>query len=216
MHPPSLLAITPGDDRPLAPWIRALGDAGLPAVLIREPQLTAEALEAVVQVARAHVPTVIVHARHPRAARLGLPLHLSSTAPDPPGPPLHGRSCHSPAEVRRALAAGAAYVLLSPLWAPTSKPGDRRDPLGLAALHALPPGVRRRTLGLGGITAERHRRVVATGAAGAAVSGDLFGAASPRAAARRLTAYSLPSTGEVSASSSSDSSATGSNTNSSS
>jgi thiamine monophosphate synthase len=42
---------------------------------------------------------------------------------------------------------------------------------------------------LGGVTAERHRRLIRGGAHGTAVLGDLFEASTPAAAAERLLAY---------------------------
>ena len=42
-----------------------------------------------------------------------------------------GVSCHDAAEISRAAQAGARYVTLSPIWSPTSKPDDRRPPLGV-------------------------------------------------------------------------------------
>ena len=60
---PTVIAITPGDGRELAPWIRALGEAGLDALVVREPGLPAPQADALVTLAQQHVPEVIVHAR---------------------------------------------------------------------------------------------------------------------------------------------------------
>jgi thiamine-phosphate pyrophosphorylase len=197
--PPSgLVAITPGDHqrrRDLLPWLAALGAAGLRTVLLREPHLDDEALRAVTQAARNAVPEVIVHARCRGALALadalGLGLHLPGDG-DPKAVreavsgPL-GVSCHTSTEVEAALSAGADYTLLSPVWHPTSKPGDTRIPLGQEAFLAVAAG--RPVLALGGVTPERYRALLDQGAQGAAVLGALFGVSDPKAAARRVDAF---------------------------
>jgi len=97
---------------------------------------------------------------------------------------LVGVSCHSPAEVERAAAAGADYAHLAPIFDPFSK--DRERPaLGLEALaRAARAGIP--VLAQGGIDAARARAALAAGAAGVAVTGAVLGAADPRAAAAEL------------------------------
>jgi len=187
---PPLLAITPGDDRPLAPWLVALGEAGLPGVLLREPQRSADDLRALAAVAQHHVPVVWVHGRCRGAEAQRLPTHCPSTGAPPDARRPWGRSCHSLREVDDACRAGAAWVFLSPIWRPTSKPDDRRTALGLdeVAHH----GQRSRVYALGGVTADRHRTVLDRGLAGSAVLGGLFGASSPEEAVDRLRAYLRP------------------------
>jgi thiamine monophosphate synthase len=188
LTPPSLVAITPGDGRDLVPWVRALAAAGLQGLLIREPGLDAEGLQRLLAAA-APVPWVAIH--HRTAARPpGLPVHLPSTI-DPSGwgarGEVFGVSCHDAAAVDAALAAGAAWVLLSPVWPPTSKPDDDRETLGLARFVAVARD--RPVLALGGVTPERFRQLRERGGRGAAVLGDLFGLAEPAAAAARLRRY---------------------------
>jgi len=174
LKPPSLLAITPGDGRDLKPWLIALAAAGLPGVLIREPALGADDLATL---AALPIELVILHAKNPHAAALGMPLH---------GPGCAGRSCHDETDVDTALESGAHYALLSPIWRPTSKPGDRRSPLGLERFLRCAKG--RPVLALGGVDVARYRALQAHGA-GAAVCGALFGASSPSEAAQRLRAF---------------------------
>lgn len=187
MTVPSLVAITPG--RPglaLGRWLTVLGAAGLPGVILREPQATDEALTELVATARAHVGWVAVHARHPSAARCGLPVHLpASGLPAPSGP--WGRSCHTEREVAASWAAGASWVTWSPVWRPTSKPDDARPPLGLPRFLAVGRG--RPVLALGGVTPERFGALRRGGGWGAAVLGGLFGQATPEQAAGVLRAY---------------------------
>jgi len=172
---PELLAITPGDGRDLLPWLRALADAGLPGVLIREPRLDRDALASL---AALPIPFVVLHTKNPHAASLGFALH---------GPGRDGVSCHSEAEVASALETGATYALLSPVWKPTSKPDDTRPTLGLKRFLKV-AATYDRVLALGGVDATRYRRLRQHGAR-AAVSGGLFGAKTPAAAAERLRQF---------------------------
>jgi hypothetical protein len=170
----SLLAITPGDGRDLLPWLSALAEAGLPAVLIREPTLPLADLR---QLSSLPIPAIVVHTKTPHAADLGLPLH---------GPGRLGRSCHRAREVDAAFRDGAHYALLSPVWHPTSKPDDVRPTLGLDPF--LRCARDRPVFALGGVTAVRYRSLRTHGAR-AAVSGALFGTASPRHAAEALRGF---------------------------
>ncbi len=182
---PTVIAITPGDGRELAPWIRALGEAGLDALVIREPGLPAPQADALVTLAQQHVPEVIIHARTSTSvAAQGR--HLTAAGPQPTEGPW-GRSCHSREAVEAALAAGARWAFLSPVWRPTSKPGDRRPVLGLTPFLDIARG--RPVYALGGVTPERHHRLMARGGTGSAVLGDLFGQPTPSAAGDRLREY---------------------------
>jgi len=191
-----LVAISPGDHlrrRDLVPWLSALASAGLRTLVLREPHLKAAAYEALALEAREMLPSVILHARcagaPALAAKLGLGLHLpgkgNPRAVRVPG--LLGVSCHSAAEVARALSAGADYAFLSPVWHPTSKPGDTRPAMGLYTFLAIATGSP--VLALGGVTPERYRSLIAGGARGAAVCGGLFGVSGPEAASARLAAF---------------------------
>lgn len=188
MIPPRLVAITPGDAhlRDRVPWVVAMAAAGLRSVLVREPELGAHAHDALVLSLWCAVPDLIVHDRHPRARTYGAPLHLPAHG-DPTG--WRGpwsRSCHDEAEVDAALAAGASWVVLGPVWRPTSKPQDARAPLGPGGFLAAARG--RPALALGGVTPDRARELREAGAVGVAVSGWLFDAPTPQDAADRVRA----------------------------
>jgi thiamine-phosphate pyrophosphorylase len=182
---PPLLAITPGDGRPLGPWIDALAGAGLRLLLVREPQLDDAGLRALVERA-GRLLTVVVHARHPAAASTGAGRHVADGHP-PEGPYPRGASCHDGAGLDAAFAGGADYALLSPVWRPTSKPDDTRPTLGLPTFLRLAAG--RIVYALGGATPSRLAAVRRRGGHGVAVLGDLFGRPTPGAAARRLATY---------------------------
>jgi thiamine-phosphate pyrophosphorylase len=97
---------------------------------------------------------------------------------------LVGVSAHAPEEVATAAAEGASYAHLAPIFDPRSKPASRVA-LGVAAIsaasaHGIP------VLAQGGVDPQRCSEVLAAGAAGVAVTGDILMAADPGAAAARL------------------------------
>ena len=178
-----LIAITPGDchqvDR--VPWIHALAGAGLRTLLIREPELDRVALDALLLNAWGSIPEVVVHDRNPHARVYKAPLHLTAGGVPGDHPVAWSQSCHSAEEVDRAFAEGASWVTLSPVFRPSSKPQDTREPLGIDGFMEIAAG--RPVVALGGITAARAADLASRGAYGVAVMGHLFGAASPEAAA---------------------------------
>ena len=104
----------------------------------------------------------------------------------PPGFVL-GISVGSPAEAERACAWPADYWSIGPCFATATKAdaGEPLGPEGFAALARLAPaGVP--IIGIGGITAANAPVLVRAGATGVAVSGAVFGASDPDAAARAL------------------------------
>lgn len=173
---PRLLPITPGHpDRDLMADGRALRSAGVTHLLLREAGRPVDALERLVSGLEDLGLVVVVHARC-GPVRRGVGRHLAGHADVAAArgawPGLLGRSVHSVAEAREALAAGADYALLGPVWAPGSKPQDHRPPLGphvFSALRGLP------VLALGGVDAARAVEAVRAGAHGVAVIGGVFG-----------------------------------------
>ncbi|MGB8699270.1 MAG: thiamine phosphate synthase [Thermosynechococcaceae cyanobacterium] len=73
----------------------------------------------------------------------------------------------------------ADYATLSPLFRPTSKPADLREPLGLLGLQACAARAVRPLVALGGIKPGRAAGAIAHGAAAIAISGALLQADSP-------------------------------------
>ncbi len=182
MSLPPVVAVTPGDGRPLALWLEALGRAGLRMVVIREPTIPIDALRSTVDSARKWM-TVVVHARC--IETLGLGVHVQEGL-RPFGASPNGASRHDGAGIDAAFASGADYAFLSPVWAPASKV-HHAAPLGLEAYLRLANG--RPVYALGGATPDRFRELRRAGGFGIAVLGDLFGAENPQAAARRMEAY---------------------------
>lgn len=90
-------------------------------------------------------------------------------------------------EARQAIAEGASYCGVGPMFATTTKHKDRiAGPAYMRAFVDELPGVPH--LAIGGITAKNAGPVVAAGACGLAVSSAVCGADDPKTAARALRA----------------------------
>ena len=117
----------------------------------------------------------------------GEAVHLSSQQEFPePRPSLVGRSCHTAAEVDRAVAERCDYAFVSPVYPTASKPGygPALGPQGLAALCR--PGLP--VYALGGVLPEHVAECVLAGAYGIAVMGPVL--RDPTVVSTYLTALS--------------------------
>lgn len=200
MGPPVVHLIT---DRRLVqdlPGRAAVALAGLPpgavALHLREKDLGGRELlalaRALVAVCRAHGQRLLVNDRLDVALAAGADgAHLPAAGVPVAdarrllGPAaLVGVSCHSSADVARALAGGASYATFSPVYDTPSKRAYG-PPLGIPALReaarlGLP------LVALGGVTAARAPEVRAAGAAGVAAIRAWLGGGDPAAAVRAL------------------------------
>ena len=88
-------------------------------------------------------------------------------------------------EARAALAAGADYLGVGPIF-PTRTKADAGEAIGLAGLRAIRALSPVPIVAIGGITAENAAAVIAAGADGVAVISAVLLAPDPTAAARRL------------------------------
>lgn len=98
---------------------------------------------------------------------------------------LIGVSAHSVSDLEHAEREGADFAVYGPVYAPLSKAGSG----AACGVDGLAEGCRATRLpvfALGGITVERTRELRASGAAGVAVIGAVFGADSPADATRAL------------------------------
>lgn len=191
---PRCLAITPG--RP-GPWLHQLSrlvDAGVDGILIRLTEAPAS-LPDVLDALPAGL-IVLVRPVLPGDAALaigrGLGLHLPSAIPPASWRPqqtgLLSAACHNRAALLRAAAAGADMALLSPVYAPGSKPHDSRPPLGPAGFAALAATVPTPVLALGGITPARAASLPAVAAGVAGISAFFGGGHVRPSAAAALSA----------------------------
>lgn len=145
------------------------------------------------ELCRARGAPLFVNGRLDVALLVGAHLHLPAgglTPSDvrpllPPGR-LVSLAVHDAAEAR--LAEGADLALVSPVYAPGSKPGDTRAPLGPEGFRALAEALPCPALALGGVNPERAATL--RGAAGFAVISAVLEAPRPTEAARALLAAS--------------------------
>ena len=169
----------------------AVVDAGCPAIVFREKDLTRDErcrlAARVAEAADAAGAQLIIASDASLAAELGAGLHLGAgdAFPDDPPRPL-GRSCHDESELSGAEAEGVDYVTFSPVFETDTKPGYG-PALGIDALAAACE--QHRGLGvyaLGGISEHNAAACIDAGAAGVAVMGALMSAADAGAVTREL------------------------------
>lgn len=173
----------------------ALGAGAGVAVQHRHPGQTARAFleegRALAALCARHGAPLFVNGRLDVALALGAHLHLPANAlpatearPHLPGR-LISAAVHSEAEAREAE--GADLALVSPVFAPGSKPADPRAPLGDEGFHRLAALLPCPAFALGGLSPERVRPLRPL--AGVAVISAVLGAADPgRAVADFLAA----------------------------
>ena len=164
----------------LVAQIRHAVDAGIDLIQVRERDLEAGALAALVSellaVTRATPTRLVVNDRLDVALACGADgVHLrgdaipiASARQLAPAGFLIGRSVHGVAEA--IAAAGADYLIAGTVFASVSKPGQAQR-LGIAGLRSIVTAVDRPVLAIGGIAGDRVREVAETGAAGVAAIG---------------------------------------------
>ena len=176
---------TQAGGRSLPSLIRQAVSAGLPAVQLRERDLSTRELLPLVQeiqsITMPHAVPLIVNDRVDLMTALNLDgVHLRSDSLPPP-PVRHligtrrliGVSTHSVDDVRRANQGGADYVVFGPIFETPSK-RSYGPPLGLDLLADVCLRSSIPVLAIGGITCERVRDVRRAGAHGVAVIGALL------------------------------------------
>lgn len=174
----------------------AAGCAVLVRARARPPEDTAALCRTLRPITSQAGALLLVHTHVALVGELGLDgAHLASTTgleqiagarAELPPRALLGASRHA----QDALDAGALrdldYVTLSPVFKPSSKPGDDRATLGCAGLARHAASAARPLVALGGISAHAAPDVLRSGAAAIAVLGDVMGARDPRQALRAL------------------------------
>ena len=186
--------------RCLAEQARQAIEAGVDVIQVRERDLEAAALAAVVgdlvRLRAGHATKVVVNDRLDVALACGADgVHLRSDSIPAeavrrvaPGGFMVGQSVHG---VEEGIAAGPVdYLLAGTVYATPSKPGQARL-IGPSTLRAIARAVSVPVLAIGGIVPSRLAEVAAAGAAGVAGIG-LFIDSSPGAGRCRATRIDLP------------------------
>ncbi len=175
--------------RDLVDVVEAAVAGGVGLVQVRERDLpepeVAVLLQRILERLRGTPARLLVNGHGALARAFGIGLHLPAAAPPPPPPRpfLCGRAVHDEEESRGALAEGAAYVVVGPVFPTGSKPGH--PGAGLATLARLARQVAPIPVyAIGGLTPDRVASVVNAGAHGVAVRSAILGAPDPGRAAR--------------------------------
>jgi thiamine-phosphate pyrophosphorylase len=172
---------------------RALAAGPGVAVQHRHPEAPARAFleeaRLLAALCQAHGAPLFVNGRLDVALLVGAHLHLPASGPTVedvrpflPARCLVSVAVHDTAEAQRAH--GADVALVSPVFAPGSKPSDTRPPLGPDGFQSLMAALPCPALALGGITPERA--VLLPSAHGFAVISAVLEAEDPASVARAL------------------------------
>lgn len=183
--------------RSLVPLLQRVLVVGMPAVQLRERDLSVRELMALAREVQAITAScgsqLLINDRIDIALALeGVGVHLRSNSLPLPvarkmlGPQrLLGMSVHAVEEAVRAEAAGADYIVLGPIYETPSKQMFG-PPLGIHTLEKACTLVRIPIIGIGGVTAARAREMRHAGAFGAAVITAILGADDVASATREL------------------------------
>ena len=183
--------------RPLVPLLQRVLTAGVPAIQLRERDLSARELVALAREVQAETASrrfpLLINDRIDVALALeGVGVHLrSNSLPVSVARQLLGAqrllgiSVHAVEEVLSAQSEGADYIVLGPIYETPSKQMFG-PPLGIHTLEKACRLVRIPIVGIGGVTAARACEMRRAGAFGVAVITAVLGAADVESATREL------------------------------
>jgi len=183
--------------RPLVPLLQRALAAGMPAIQLRERDLSARELVTlaceVQAVTASRRSQLLINDRIDVTLALeGVGVHLrSNSLPVSVARQLLGAqrllgvSVHAVEEVVSAQSQGADYIVLGPIYETPSKQ-TFGPPLGIHTLEKACRLVRIPIIGIGGVTAARAREMRRAGAFGVAVITAVLGAADVESATREL------------------------------
>ena len=174
-----------GDSDQLVKCLQRAIDAGVEQVQIREKDLTARQLMALIAALDRKHARILVNGRMDVALASGADgVHLPSDSPAPsffrrlaPAGFLIGVSCHSVQQVLLAEQGGADFTVLGPIFATPSKLAYG-EPLGLRVLHEAAHSAAIPVFALGGVNdtnREACQRAGARGIAGIRLFQERFG-----------------------------------------
>ncbi|MDP3968867.1 MAG: thiamine phosphate synthase [Nocardioides sp.] len=176
--------LPPGHD--LVETVARCAEAGLDTVVLRELDLSEPERADLAEALAAHVRVVSARTRLPGAR--GIHLHATQNVHDARGMELHGRSCHTLDEVRRAVDGGADYVTVGPVASSASKPGHGPPLAPEQVRRAASAASGTPVFALGGVDTNNAAEVRAAGVHGVAVMGAVMRADDPAAAVAALLA----------------------------
>ena len=183
--------------RPLVPLLQRVLAAGIPAIQLRERDLSASELVTLVRevqsVTASAKSQLLINDRIDVALALeGVGVHLrSNSLPVSVARELLGAqrllgiSVHTVDEGLSAESQGADYIVLGPIYETPSKQMFG-PPLGIRTLEKACRLIRIPIIGIGGVTAARAREMRCVGAFGAAVITAILGADDIESATREL------------------------------
>ena len=183
--------------RPLVPLLQRVLTAGVPAIQLRERDLTAKELVTLAREVQAMMTSrrsqLLINDRIDVALALeGVGVHLrSNSLPVSVARQLLGAerllgiSVHAVEEAVQAEAQGVDYIVLGPIYETPTKQLFG-PPLGIQTLEKACRLVRIPIIGIGGVTAARVREMRCAGAFGVAVITAVLGAVNVESAAREL------------------------------
>jgi thiamine-phosphate pyrophosphorylase len=183
--------------RPLVPLLQRVLTAGVPAIQLRERDLSAKELVTLAREVQAVMASrtsqLLINDRIDVALALeGVGVHLrSNSLPVSVARQLLGAqrllgiSVHAVEEAVQMESQGADYIVLGPIYETPTKQMFG-PPLGIHTLEKACRLVRIPIIGIGGVTAARVREMRRAGAFGVAVITAILGAANVESAAREL------------------------------
>jgi thiamine-phosphate pyrophosphorylase len=173
------------EGRGLVDTVARCAEAGVTTVVLRELDLAEDERAELAAALAAHVRVVSARTALEGAAGVHLASHQSISDA---GGLVHGRSCHGPDDVGRAVVEGASWVTVSPVAPTPSKPGYG-PPLGADGVRQAVAAARGTPVyALGGVEAAMVSGLRAVGAHGVAVMGAVMRAADPAALVSGLLA----------------------------
>ena len=183
--------------RPLVPLLQRVLTAGVPAIQLRERDLSAKELVTLAREVQAVMASsrsqLLINDRIDVALALeGVGVHLRSNSLPVSvarqmlgAQRLLGISVHAVEEAVQVESQGVDYIVLGPIYETPTKQMFG-PPLGIQTLEKACRSVRIPIIGIGGVTAARVREMRCAGAFGVAVITAVLGAVNVESAAREL------------------------------
>lgn len=145
----------------LTAWLPELRKRGASYLYLRQAAPNPEIQELAAAAAEAGIMPILPFMQYRREPAFACGVHFKSTELSllaqyaPRGAGVVTASSHGSVDARLALQAGAAYVFVSPVFTPLSKPSDTRQPVAAQELQKLIDMHGDKIVLLGGMTGQR-------------------------------------------------------------